>query len=329
VLHEILMRQLGRASLRRWQPRIQDSATALIADALDTGPGAGRGDGLGDGVDVVPLARQLAVTTAADLAGLPAEGRAALAGFSRAAFTALGPAIGQHAGQHAEGLARLGEMAEYLTGVVRRGELAEHSAGADILDAAAAHRIDAPTVVQLLAALVTAGIDTAATAITNLIWLLGTHPSIWRRLRAGTVTVADTATEALRVESPIRCLTRTATADTTVSTPEGHRVTVPAGDGVLVCYGAANRDPHRWSDPDRFDPTRPRRTHLAFGRGLHACTGQALATAQLHAVTRALLAGVDELAAVPHLAHRLRHPVINGFAQLPVALRPATHAVPA
>jgi cytochrome P450 len=330
VLHEILLRQLGRAGLARRQPAILATAAALIADALATEPDPELDTGGPAHVlDVVPMARQFAVTTAADLAGLPADGRDVLATFSRAAFTALGPNSAPHTDAHATALDRLAEMADYLVGVVRGGHLADHSAGADIAAAAAAERIDTSTIVQLLAALVTAGIDTTITAISNLFWLLGNHPVIWSRLHTGTVSVADTLAEALRVESPIRAFTRTATTDTMLGHPAGPLVRVRAGERVLVCFGAANRDPDRWSDPDRFNPARPRQPHLAFGRGLHSCLGQALATAQLHAIIRALLAGVDELAVVPHLTHRDRHPVINGFAQLVVALRPAKFAAPA
>lgn len=330
VLHEILMRQLGRAGLARRQPGIAATAAALVADALATEPDPDLDiGGPARVLDVVPLARRFAVTITADLAGLPVDGREMLAGFSRAAFTVLGPDTRPHTESHAAALGRLGEMGGYLTEVVAGGHLAEGSAGADILAAAAADRIDTPTIVQLLAALVTAGIDTSTTAITTLIWLAGSHPGIWRRLHTGTVTVAGLVDEALRLHSPIRGFTRTAREDALLGDPAGRQVRVHAGERVWVGFGAANRDPARWHDPDQFDPTRPHRPHLAFGRGLHACLGQALATTQLHAITRALLAGVDELAVVAHLAHRDRHPVINGFAQLAVALRPAALVAPA
>lgn len=330
VLHEILMHQLGRAGLAGRQPGIAATAAALVAEAVTAAPDTSLDiGGPACVVDMAALARQFAVTTIADLMGLPVDGRERLGIFSRAAFTALGPDTGVYRGEHDTALDQLGEMGEYLLDVVRGGHVAEHSAGADILAAAAADRIDAPTIVQLLAALVTAGIDTTTAAITNLIWLLGNHPVIWQRLRAGTVTVADTVAEALRLESPIRAFTRTATSDVILADPAGSGVPVHAGEQVWICFAAANRDPGRWNDPDRFDPARPRRTHLAFGRGLHSCLGQALATAQLHAITRALLAGVDDLAVLADLAHRDQHPVINGFTQLVVALRPTAFAAPA
>lgn len=322
VLHDILMRHLGRSGLRRWQPRIDAGASDLVSALVAASRQTARHARYDTGVDVVPVARRLAVTLAADLAGLPAEGRNRLAEWSRAAFTAFGPNTGSHGRERDAGLTALGEMGAYLASVVRTGAVAQHSAGADILAAAAADQLDPPTTIQLFAALVTAGIDTSSTAISNLIGLLASHPGTWQRLRAGTVTVTDAVAEALRFESPIRCFARTATVDAALGAPSGRQVLVREGERVLVFFGAANRDPDRWPDPDRFEPSRFRLPHLAFGRGMHACTGQALATAHLHAVTRALLAHVDELALVPHQTVPLRHPVINGFARLVVALRP-------
>ena len=54
-------------------------------------------------------------------------------------------------------------------------------------------------------------------------------------------------------------------------------VVVPKGAVAHVCYGAAGRDPARWERPDEFDPARPPRTHLGFGRGAHVCLGKNLA----------------------------------------------------
>ncbi|GMU77985.1 MAG: cytochrome P450 [Acidimicrobiia bacterium] len=66
-------------------------------------------------------------------------------------------------------------------------------------------------------------------------------------------------------------------------------VAVPAGAVVHQCYGAANRDPARWEQPDVFDPARPPRTHLAFGSGPHVCLGMHVARAELRTGIAALV----------------------------------------
>jgi cytochrome P450 len=52
---------------------------------------------------------------------------------------------------------------------------------------------------------------------------------------------------------------------------------VPAGSAMLLLFGAANRDPRRFTDPDTFNIHRNDGSHLTFGRGLHYCLGANLA----------------------------------------------------
>lgn len=56
-----------------------------------------------------------------------------------------------------------------------------------------------------------------------------------------------------------------------------YSVTVPAGSAMLLLFGAANRDPRRFTDPDTFNIHRNDGSHLTFGKGLHYCLGANLA----------------------------------------------------
>jgi cytochrome P450 len=58
---------------------------------------------------------------------------------------------------------------------------------------------------------------------------------------------------------------------------EWYGQTVPAGSALLCMVGAANRDPRRYDDPDRFDIRRKKGMHLTFILGPHYCLGSALA----------------------------------------------------
>jgi cytochrome P450 len=321
VLRTTLLSQLGRNGLRRRHARINRVAASTVQDVV----GAGE-------VDAVAVVRRLAVTVAAELTGLPDdEGRDALSGYSSAAFAAFGPP----GPDRDAGMAGIGALVDYLTSIVRGGRLASDSAGADILAAAAAGRIDAPTVVQMLTALVTAGIDTTVHALANLLWLLGTHSYEWANLRAATVSVEDVVAESLRLLSPIKMFTRTVITDRYLESdpdtgqPRQDGVMLRAGDRVAVLYAAANRDPRRWAQPDRFWPGRHYRPHLSFGHGLHSCIGRALAGAELTALTRALLDTAEVVHVEADRAVRLRHAVLNGFTYLPIRLRPAIRALSA
>jgi cytochrome P450 len=66
-------------------------------------------------------------------------------------------------------------------------------------------------------------------------------------------------------------------------------VPIAAGCRVDVCLGAANRDPTRWNDPDRYDPFRPLQTHLGFSTGPHQCLGMNVAKAEMLSAINGLM----------------------------------------
>jgi len=83
--------------------------------------------------------------------------------------------------------------------------------------------------------------------------------------------------EVLRLESPTQIVSRV----TTEAMTAGDTI-LPPGSRVLAHLGRANRDPRRFADPDSFDPGRQLLgSHLAFGRGPHACLGASLARLEL------------------------------------------------
>jgi cytochrome P450 family 142 subfamily A polypeptide 1 len=77
---------------------------------------------------------------------------------------------------------------------------------------------------------------------------------------------------------------RTATAD-----HERHGQRIRTGDEVVLLYGAANRDPRAFTDPDVLDVTRPDNRHLAFGAGTHLCLGAHLARLEIRVMLEELL----------------------------------------
>ncbi len=78
--------------------------------------------------------------------------------------------------------------------------------------------------------------------------------------------------EVMRCSSTVQSIPRVAARDTVLGGVE-----IAAGEAVHALIAAANRDPSRWPDPDRFDVTRPRRPHFGFGYGPHLCLGAPLA----------------------------------------------------
>ncbi len=121
--------------------------------------------------------------------------------------------------------------------------------------------------------LFTAGHETTANLISNTFVLLDAYPEQRALLDSDLDAHLDgLIEESLRFESPIQVSARIATEDTEVANIPVHR-----GRAVWTIIGAANRDPRRFEDPERFDLTRNPNPHIAFGSGIHHCLGIALA----------------------------------------------------
>lgn len=91
--------------------------------------------------------------------------------------------------------------------------------------------------------------------------------------------------EMLRFDPPLHMFTRYALEDVDVA---GERFC--KGDVIGLLLGAANRDPARFSHPDRFDAGRAPNPHVSFGAGIHACVGAPLARLEMQVALRVLFA---------------------------------------
>jgi cytochrome P450 len=65
--------------------------------------------------------------------------------------------------------------------------------------------------------------------------------------------------------------------------------TIPQGTSVVLALASGSRDPKRFHEPDRFDPTRPDNEHFGFGSGIHLCYGAPLARIEAETALGALL----------------------------------------
>jgi cytochrome P450 len=94
---------------------------------------------------------------------------------------------------------------------------------------------------------------------------------------------------------------------------------VPGGTEVITLLGAGNRDPRRFTGPDRFDPLRRDGATLSFGAGAHFCLGAALARLEGAIAFPRLLRRFPRLAAAGEPTRRTGL-VLRGFETLPVTL---------
>ena len=140
--------------------------------------------------------------------------------------------------------------------------------------------------------LVDAGGDTTRNLVGGGLQALFEHPDQLALLRSDIdAHLSSAREEMLRWVSPVVYMRRTATTDTEIAGQA-----VEAGDKVVVYYGAANRDPSAFDEPDRFDITRSPNPHVAFGGGgPHYCLGANLARLEIDAILRELLTRLPNL----------------------------------
>ena len=133
--------------------------------------------------------------------------------------------------------------------------------------------LDDDELVSMATELIGAGSETTRNLIGSGIWTLLRHPDELAQLRTDPGLDRGTVEECLRYEAPVQtAVPRFALEDVTL---EG--VPVPAGSMVGAVIGAANHDPARFPDPERFDIDRPDNLPLTFAPGIHYCVGAAVA----------------------------------------------------
>ncbi len=117
-----------------------------------------------------------------------------------------------------------------------------------------------------------AGNETTGRLIGWLAKVLAEHPGQRREVERDRTLLTRAVDETLRFEPTGPHVARWVARDF-----EYDGTTVPAGSAMLLLFGAANRDPRRYRDPDTFDIHRDNPSHLTFGKGLHYCLGANLA----------------------------------------------------
>ena len=133
--------------------------------------------------------------------------------------------------------------------------------------------------------IVIAGNDTTRNSTSGLMKLLTQFPKQKAKVIANPDLIPNMVHEGVRMVSPVMYMRRTAVTDTEISGQQ-----IAAGEKVIMYYGAANRDPAIFENPDIFDVTRANaKDHIAFGTGPHVCLGQRVANMQIEAAYRQIL----------------------------------------
>jgi cytochrome P450 len=161
--------------------------------------------------------------------------------------------------------------------------------GRDLISVLAATEVDGEPLPQevtlaFLLTLLSAAGETTFRTVTVLLTGLLTAEEQLEAVRRDRSLIPQAVEEALRWDGPVVTSTRATTCDTVID-----GVAVPKHSLINVAYGAANRDPAVFADPERFDIFREHHRHFAFAFGAHNCLGQQLARLEIATALEALL----------------------------------------
>jgi cytochrome P450 len=303
-LRGLVLRTFTSRRIAALRPEIEQLAEDLI-DAFD-----------GAGVDLLPaFAQKLPVIVIARLLGVPEEMSDQLLAWSNAMVAMYQSRRDRNIEDAANRAA--GDFAAFLRGYIaeRRRAPRDDQLSAQIAAESAGDRLSEPELVATCVLLLNAGHEATVHTIGNGVAAILRHGLDPRRIFADDAATAASVEEILRFDPPLHLFTRYACEEVEVF---GHRFASGATVGLLLA--AANRDPRRFPDPHRFEPTRAGADqHLSFGAGLHFCVGAPLARLELVAALPILfrrLPGLS-LAAPPAYADRYH---FHGLESLPVRI---------
>jgi cytochrome P450 len=223
-----------------------------------------------------------------DALGLPVEGREHLYAFGHMVWATMGPMNSLFQ----EAMVNTGPVIEWAERCCQRENLAPDGLGMEMFKAADRGEITAEEAKLLVGILLSAAADTTVMTMATAIRAFCEFPDQYALLRSDPSLVRSAFDESLRWDSPSRMAGRIAMRDVEI---EG--IVIPQGERCGLMFAAANRDPRKWQDPDRFDIRRDHRAHLGWGYGVHACVGRVLALLEADALLGAVVKNIERFEA--------------------------------
>src|SRR5437588_3126654 len=262
-LRRIVARDFTPTAVGRWRPLIEKLSTEAVDAMLARGT-----------VDVVAdLASPLPVKVIAEVLGVPAADYGQFREWSDLAVESLALTDPDDSERAARAIGGILAMQAYFADLTEERRRQPRD---DMLSRLVQPREDgaltSDEVFWFCLLLLVAGNETTTSLLGNILLAFAEHPDQWDLVRARPDLLPLAIEESVRRDAPIQGLFRTAVAPYPVGGGE-----VPAGGRLLLLFGAANRDPRRYDDPDCFAVERKATDHIGFGSGIHLCLGAHLA----------------------------------------------------
>jgi cholest-4-en-3-one 26-monooxygenase len=273
VLRALMDGPLNSRAVRDFEPTIEEITNLLIDDFA----GSGTADLASQLTEILPA------IVIGRMVGLNQDEAVMVRKISMATFASIGgPDFPKHmehftAFMDAQLETRKKTKSDDYLGALARGEVNDKP-------------VDAVFVTGIMTAFMLGGHHSTATAIAGLMRDVLPQNTLRERLMTDDDLMDRVIEESLRLTTPLSLFGRTVKGGADVG-----GVTFSQGDRIMLNLAAANRDPRQFTNPEMFDADRTHNPHVTFGRGLHACTGQHLARAEMRVALRALLRRLPDI----------------------------------
>ena len=263
----VVNRSFSAQSVKKLEPRLQEIANGLIDACI----------GAGEVEFVSQFAQPFPLYVFAEVMGLPQEDIPQVKLWCDARIERMSGSLISYE-RDLECARQVVEFQHYLFKTIaeRRtapsDDLISHMMTAHV-EGFGGRALSTEELISMIDIILLGGNDTTINLLSSGMALLLQRPEQLAGVSADPSLIPNFVEEALRVESPVQCLFRTAKEDTEVG-----GVRVLQGSRLAIMYGAANRDAEQFPDPDHFDVRRPNaKMSVAFGAGIHFCLGASLA----------------------------------------------------
>jgi len=257
------------------------------------------------------LAPHIPLTIVRDLVGLGDKGKAHMLDWGAATFELMG----DPKDRRQSAVDRLGQLRAFLDDPETLDGLSEDGWARRATKRGIDDGIAPERAVELMRDYIAPSLDTTISAIGYGIRLFSQNPDQWTKLRADRSLIKNAIEEIVRLNTPIRAFSRLVSEDIQVA-----GVDLKQDERVLMIFGAANRDPSQFPEPDRFDIERSTRGHVGFGHGVHACLGMHLARLEMTLLFDALADRVERFS-LTGVSVVAKNSSIHAYSSVPVEVK--------
>jgi cytochrome P450 len=303
AFRKLIRAEFTRPAAGGKEPRLKALARQIVNEVIERG----------ECDFVAEVAGEMPSYVIAELMGLPLDDGRELYKLTETIHSApesVGPGAGRDA---------VMEMFAYGTEVIsaKRAQPADDLASRLLHAEVEGRRLTDAEFLLFFLLLIDAGGDTTRNLLASGLWALQQNPEQWAWLMDDLDARLPTAREELlRYTSPVIYMRRTATRAAQIG-----EASIAEGDKVVMYFGAANRDPDKFDQPDALDLARTPNEHVAFGGGPHVCLGQHLARIEIDAILVEVLTRMRDLE-IPAAPNWLPSNFISGPKSMPVRFQP-------